>query len=250
MEFLFKYVHTKHAIFVFYVVKYTNRMFSHFIVIISLTWRKLPLPRILQKQVNSEFSKISSFSSTRRICSYDIIKKNVQRRSFTIPSNETAIVRRYIVSYYIDRCELWGFIREINSGIFTCENISYFPSELLLHIYKCSGWHFCKTSENRGGAVMPWSKALQIWYFRHECQYFYVVKYSNRMFSHFIVIISLTWRKENILFFFNTGRYIVSYYIDRCELWRFIREINSGIFTCENISFCPPELLLHSYKCK
>jgi hypothetical protein len=22
-----------------------------------------------------------------------------------------------ILSYYIDRCELWGFIREINSGI-------------------------------------------------------------------------------------------------------------------------------------
>jgi hypothetical protein len=53
-------------------INYTNRMFSHFIVIISLTWRKLPLPRILQKQVNSEFSKISSFSWTRRICSYDI----------------------------------------------------------------------------------------------------------------------------------------------------------------------------------
>jgi hypothetical protein len=65
--------------------------------------------------------------------------KNVQRRSFTIPSNETAIVRRYIVSYYIDRCELWRFIREINSGIFTCENISFFPPELLLHSYKCSG---------------------------------------------------------------------------------------------------------------
>jgi hypothetical protein len=33
--------------------------------------------------------------------------------------------------YYIDRCELWGFISEINSGIFTCENISLFPPELL-----------------------------------------------------------------------------------------------------------------------
>ena len=42
-------------------------------------------------------------------------------------------------SYYIDRCELWGFIREINSGIFTCENISFFPPELLLYSYKCSG---------------------------------------------------------------------------------------------------------------
>ena len=33
-----------------------------------------------------------------------------------------------IVYYYIDRCELWGFIREINSGIFKCENISFFSS--------------------------------------------------------------------------------------------------------------------------
>ena len=33
-----------------------------------------------------------------------------------------------ISTYHIDRCELWGFIREINSGIFTCENISFFPA--------------------------------------------------------------------------------------------------------------------------
>jgi hypothetical protein len=45
-----------------------------------------------------------------------------------------------ITYYYIDRCELWGFFREINSGIFTCENISCFPPELLLHNYKCSGY--------------------------------------------------------------------------------------------------------------
>ena len=32
------------------------------------------------------------------------------------------------ICYYIDRCELWGFIREINSGIFTCQNISFFPA--------------------------------------------------------------------------------------------------------------------------
>ena len=54
---------------------YQNWMFSHFIIIISLTWRNLPLLRILQKQANSEFSKIPSFPSTRSIFSYDIIKK-------------------------------------------------------------------------------------------------------------------------------------------------------------------------------
>ena len=47
--------------------------------------------------------------------------------------------------YYIDRCELWGFIREINSGIFTCENIIFFSLELLLHNYKCSGYVPCVT---------------------------------------------------------------------------------------------------------
>ena len=50
-----------HDSWYFSLVKYQNRMFSHFIIIISLTWRNLPLRRILQKQVNSEFSKISSF---------------------------------------------------------------------------------------------------------------------------------------------------------------------------------------------
>jgi hypothetical protein len=49
-----------------YLVKYQNPMFSHLIIIISLTSRNLPLLKILQKQVNSEFSKISSFSSKRR----------------------------------------------------------------------------------------------------------------------------------------------------------------------------------------
>ena len=50
--------------------------------------------------------------------------------------------------YYIDRCELCGFIREINSGIFTCENISFFPSELLLHNYKCGSYVACCVTAN------------------------------------------------------------------------------------------------------
>jgi hypothetical protein len=51
-------------------------------------------------------------------------------------------------SYYIDRCELWGFIREINSGIFTCENISFFPPELLLDSNKCGGYMPCYATVN------------------------------------------------------------------------------------------------------
>jgi hypothetical protein len=33
--------------------------------------------------------------------------------------------------YYIDRCELWGFIREINSGISHVRYQVFFPPELL-----------------------------------------------------------------------------------------------------------------------
>ena len=50
--------------------------------------------------------------------------------------------------YYIDRCELWGFIREINSGIFTGENISFFWLELLLHNYMCGGYVRCCVTVN------------------------------------------------------------------------------------------------------
>ena len=68
---LWKFSISYHNSKYFYLVKYQNRIFSHFIIIISLTWWNLPLLRILQKQVNSEFWKISSFSSKRRIFSYD-----------------------------------------------------------------------------------------------------------------------------------------------------------------------------------
>ena len=40
-------------------------------------------------------------------------------------------------TYYIDMCELWGFIREINSGI---SHVSFFPPELLLHNYMYVVW--------------------------------------------------------------------------------------------------------------
>ena len=50
-----------------------------------------------------------------------------------------------IFTYYIDRCELWGFIREINSGI-SHVRYHFFPPELLLRKYKCGGdVPFCVT---------------------------------------------------------------------------------------------------------
>jgi hypothetical protein len=62
-----------------------------------------------------------------------------------------------IHAYYIDRCELWRFIREINSGIFTCENISFFPPELLLHSYKCGGYVPCCVTVNTH-TIVNWNK--------------------------------------------------------------------------------------------
>ena len=53
-----------------------------------------------------------------------------------------------IFTYYIDRGELWGFNREINS-VFSHEKISvFFPPELLLHSYKCSGYVPCCVTVN------------------------------------------------------------------------------------------------------
>jgi hypothetical protein len=63
--------------------------------------------------------------------------------------------------YYIDRCELWGFIREINSGIFTYENISFFPPELLLHNYKCGGYVPCCVTVNTH-TIVNWKKFLEM----------------------------------------------------------------------------------------
>ena len=52
-----------------------------------------------------------------------------------------------IVYYYIDRCDLWGFIREINSGI-SHVRYHFFPPELLLHKYKCGGYVLCCVTVN------------------------------------------------------------------------------------------------------
>jgi hypothetical protein len=48
--------------------------------------------------------------------------------------------------YYIDRCELWGFIREINCGISHVKCV--FPPELLLRNYKCGGSVPCCVTAN------------------------------------------------------------------------------------------------------
>jgi hypothetical protein len=46
------------------------------------------------------------------------------------------------VNYYIDKCELWGFIREINSGI-SHVRYHFFPPELLLQNDQCGGYVPC-----------------------------------------------------------------------------------------------------------
>ena len=51
--------------------------------------------------------------------------------------NDTALQCEYTI-YYIGRCELWGFIREIHSGI-PHVKYQFFPPELVLHNYKCGG---------------------------------------------------------------------------------------------------------------
>ena len=69
-----------------------------------------------------------------------------------IPSSKE-IIHLIKITYYIDRCELWGFICEMNYGIFTCKNISFFPPELLLHNYKCSGYVPCCVTVNAHAIV-------------------------------------------------------------------------------------------------
>ena len=49
--------------------------------------------------------------------------------------------------YYIDMCELWGFIREINFDI-AYVKYQFYPTELLLHNYKCGGYVPCCVTVN------------------------------------------------------------------------------------------------------
>ena len=49
--------------------------------------------------------------------------------------------------YYIDRCELCRFIREINSDI-SHVKYQFFPAELLLPNYKCGGYVPCCVTVN------------------------------------------------------------------------------------------------------
>ena len=53
-------------------------------------------------------------------------------------------------SYYIDRCELWGFIREINSDI-SHVKYQFFSRRnyiVLLYNYKCGGYIPCSVTVN------------------------------------------------------------------------------------------------------
>jgi hypothetical protein len=50
--------------------------------------------------------------------------------------------------YYIDRCELWGSIREINSGISHVKYLLFYSSEVLLHNYTCGGYVPCCVTVN------------------------------------------------------------------------------------------------------
>jgi hypothetical protein len=51
------------------------------------------------------------------------------------------------MSYYIVRCELWGFIREINSGI-SHVKYHFFPTGTTLNNYKCGGYVPCCATVN------------------------------------------------------------------------------------------------------
>jgi len=52
------------------------------------------------------------------------------------------------MTYYIDRCDLWGFLREINSGI-SHVRYQFFPPKLLLNNYKCGGYDPCCVTVNK-----------------------------------------------------------------------------------------------------
>jgi hypothetical protein len=52
-----------------------------------------------------------------------------------------------ISSYYIVRCELWGFISEINSGI-SHVKYQFFHAGTTLNNYKCGGYVPCCVTVN------------------------------------------------------------------------------------------------------
>ena len=63
-----------------------------------------------------------------------------------------------ILLYYIDRCELWGFIREINSGKY-----QFFPSELLSQNYKCGGYVPCCATVNTH-TIVNWKHSVKCYW--------------------------------------------------------------------------------------
>ena len=75
-----------------------------------------------------------------------MVKKSHASRSIVYPFNSEN--NGINMTYYKDRCELWEFIREINSGISHVKYQFFFPPELLLHNYKCGGYVPCGVTVN------------------------------------------------------------------------------------------------------
>jgi hypothetical protein len=75
------------------------------------------------------------------ICAFD----RMSSEFFLISSSRKMEDER--LSYSINK-QSSEAIREINSGIFTCENNRFFPPELLLHNYKCGGYVLCCATVN------------------------------------------------------------------------------------------------------
>jgi hypothetical protein len=78
-----------------------------------------------------------------------------------------SVKRRIILEYYKSEMCKWCIVllheAELlltNSGIFTCENISFFPPELLLHSYKCSGYVPCCVTV-KTHTIVSWTKSVK-----------------------------------------------------------------------------------------
>ena len=80
----------------------------------------------------------------------------------------------YIFIYYIDRCELWGFSREINLCI-SHVKYQFFPVELLLHNYKCGGYVPCCVTVNTH-TIVNWTNSTKChWRIWHITNMTYII---------------------------------------------------------------------------
>ena len=73
-------------------------------------------------------------------------------------------ITKFII-YNVDRCELWGFIHEINSDISHVKYQGFFQLELLLHNYKCGGYVPCGVTVNTH-TIVSWKNSVKCyWWF-------------------------------------------------------------------------------------